>query len=219
MPASPAPFRTIARRTSEELVPEGKASSPAWREIPRLSLVDTVTTETPSAESLTQVGVQWSPSLFYVAFWCRYSALNLYRDEDPRKERWQLWNRDVVEVFVNPFPENPHRYWEFEVAPNNQWIDLVVDNRETIALDASWDSGFSHATAIDEAAKIWFCEMGLPAASMGVSRIEPGMEWRINFYRCDGFGDDSQRSFLAWSPTLRRNFHIPDRFGWIRIED
>ena len=65
-----------------------------------------------------------------MAFWCHYTELNLYLGEDAGQKRWELWNRDVAEVFLTPFPESLHRYWEFEVAPNNLWIDLAIEKLE-----------------------------------------------------------------------------------------
>ena len=55
---------------------------------------------------------------------------------------WQLWDKDVVEVFINPFPGQINTYFEFEVAPNNQWIDLAINLDNEPVLDVNWDSGF-----------------------------------------------------------------------------
>jgi hypothetical protein len=115
-----------------------------------------------------------------------------------------------------------NHYFEFEVAPNNQWVDLEVDLDKDPAYDHTWDSNFLHATRVDPTARIWTCEMKIPAASMHVQSIRPGWECRVNLYRCDGPGDDAQRRFLAWSPTYCTNlsdyFHVPARFGKIRFE-
>ena len=183
-----------------------------------MTLVDTEVPQRSHPGALTEACVRWSPAHLYVAFWCQYAELNLYLGEDARNKRWELWNRDVVEVFLTPFAEAPHLYWEFEVAPNNLWVDLAVEKLDEIRLDADWNSGFAHASRIDERTRRWNCEMRVPAVSLGVPQIERGMEWRINFYRCDGFGDNSQRRFLAWSPTFQLNFHVPERFGWVRME-
>jgi len=36
---------------------------------------------------------------------CRYDSLNVYQEEDPKVERWQLWIVTMAEVFLNPQPE------------------------------------------------------------------------------------------------------------------
>ena len=68
----------------------------------------------------TRIASLWTDDSVYFAFSARYASLNIYAGEDPAKERWQLWERDVVEVFLNPQPERVNHYYEFEVAPNNQ---------------------------------------------------------------------------------------------------
>jgi hypothetical protein len=212
-------YRVVAHRLERDYLPDANLSKAAWQHASRVTLVDTENPQRPHPGAKTEASVLWSSEHLYVAFWCQYTELNLYLGEDAGQERWELWNRDVAEVFLTPFLHAPNRYWEFEVSPNNLWIDLAIENFEEIRLDAGWDSGFAHASHIDARSKLWSCEMRIPVQSLGVRQIERGMEWRINFYRCDGLGDDSQRRFLAWSPTFKLNFHVPDRFGWVRMED
>lgn len=212
-------YRVIARRLERDYLPDASLSKEAWQGALRLTLVDTELPQRSHPAAKTEASVRWSPEHLYIAFWCHYAELNLYLGEDAGQKRWELWSRDVAEVFLTPFPESLHRYWEFEVAPNNLWIDLAIEKLEAIRLDTGWNSGFAHATCIEEKSKLWSCEMRIPAASLGIRQIERGMEWRINFFRCDGLGDDSQRRFLAWSPTFHLNFHVPERFGWVRMED
>jgi cellulose/xylan binding protein with CBM9 domain len=212
-------YRVIARRLERDYLPDANLSKAAWQAASRVTLADTENPQRSHPGAKSEASVRWSPEHLYVAFSCHYTELNLYLGEDAGEERWGLWNRDVAEVFLTPFPESLHRYWEFEVAPNNLWIDLAIEKLGEIRLDAGWNSGFEHATLIDEKSKLWSCEMRIPATSLGVRQIEHGMVWRINFFRCDGLGDDSQRRFLAWSPTFQLNFHVPERFGWVRMED
>jgi hypothetical protein len=211
--------RLLALKLSADFSPDGDLEKNAWKQAARVRLVDTLDPRCSYPGADTEAAACWSPSFLYVAFWCRYTELNVYWGEDAHQERWELWNRDVVEVFLTPFPQAPHRYWEFEVAPNDQWIDLAVEKRDEIRLDAAWNSGFEHRCTIDAVTKRWTCEMRIPSAALGFPQIERGMEWRINFYRCDGPGDDNQRRFLAWSPTFQMNFHVPERFGWVRMEN
>jgi hypothetical protein len=60
--------------------------------------------------------------------------------------------------------------------------------------------------------------MRIPVRSMNVCGMEPDSEWRINFYRVDGPGDNSERRFMCWSTIPEgRTFHMPTRFGIIRF--
>ncbi len=211
-------YKTVAGFCPQDFIPDADLFKPVWHDARRVGLVNSPRPETPPPSLRTHVATLWTKSYLYVAFWCQYSELHTYEGEEATQERWGLWSRDVVEVFINPNPERMNSYWEFEVAPNNQWIDLAISLEEESSVDASWNSGFQHATRIDKKNKEWYCEMGVPVASMGVRTVLPGMEWRINFYRCAGRGEDSQRHFLAWSPTLDPSFHIPSRFGAIRFQ-
>ena len=194
------------------------SASPSGRGVPALTLHHYRKPGTLIPGVNTRVAVAYTGSRLYLAYRCQYFEMHCYQGEDPSRERWLLWDRDVVEVFVNPFPQRMNTYWEFEVAPNNQWIDLAIDLDRDPVTDARWDSGFAHATRVDEDKREWTCEMSIPVTSMGVASIRPGMEWRINFYRCDGVGDIRQRRLLAWSPPLGDSFHIPSRFGTILFQ-
>jgi alpha-galactosidase len=212
----------VSSFSAEDFVPDGNPDKRVWQGTDRVVFDHDWMGERHFPESETQVASLWTPSYFYFAFWCRYTDLNLYEGEDPAAQKYGLWDRDVAEIFLNPCPERVNHYFEFEVAPNNQWVDLEIDFDKDPFYDHTWDSNFRHATRIDPAARIWTLEMQIPAASVNVPLIRSGWECRINFYRCDGPGDDTQRRFLAWSPTLctgaSEYFHVPARFGRIRFE-
>ncbi len=207
-----------ARSRSEDFVPDGNLKKDAWKRARWEKFDHDMTGRKRFPQAMTEIATLWTSGNLYVAFRCRYSTLNIYEGEDAAKERWELWNRDVAEVFVNPQPERVNHYYEFEVAPNNQWIDLEIDKTKTPFNDAGWNSGFLHATHIDASRHIWTCEMRIPVNSMGAEKISAGSEWRINFYRADGPGDDTQRRFMCWSPIPEgKTFHVPTRFGLIRF--
>jgi hypothetical protein len=208
----------IATYSSSDFSVDGNLSKTAWE---RAKWVEfdhdpTGTKENPSVK--TRVAAVWSDRYVYFAFSGRYDALNVYEGEDISKERWELWNRDVVEVFLNPRPEPVSHYYEFEVAPNNQWIDLEIEKTKTPFNDAVWNSGFEHATKIDEKNHLWRTEMRIPLAAIGVEKVQSGDVWRVNFFRSAGKGGDDQRISLAWSSIPQGGtFHVPERFGILRF--
>ncbi|PYU92006.1 MAG: hypothetical protein DMG25_13095 [Acidobacteria bacterium] len=210
--------RIDARFSPRDFVPNGNLTKKAWKRAEWVRFEHDMSGQRAYPEADTQVAACWTAAYVYFAFRCKYSTLNVYEGEDPAKERWELWNRDVAEVFVNPEPARVNHYYEFEVAPNNQWIDLEIDKDKTPFNDAGWDSHFEHSTRVDARDHVWTCEMRVPVASMGVKAVRPGSEWRINFYRADGPGDDSQRRFMSWSTIPEgKTFHVPTRFGIIRF--
>ena len=207
-----------AKHSPKDFVPDGDLTKLAWRHSTWLEFDNDASGKSHYSELTTRVASLWTEEYIYFAFSSRYDSLNFYEGEDPKSERWQLWDRDVVEVFLNPQPERVNHYFEFEVAPNNQWIDLEIDKTKDPFNDASWNSGFEHATRIDAEHRVWSAEMRIPLAAMNVKDPGPGAQWRINFFRAAGKGSDDHRKFLAWSVIPEgKTFHVPTRFGILKL--
>jgi Carbohydrate family 9 binding domain-like len=215
----------MARSCKQDFTPDGDLAKPAWKAAQWVEFDHDMTGRRSYPGAATRVAALWSRRYVYFGFSCRYDRLNVYQGEDPAKERWELWNRDVVEVFLNPQPEHLNHYYEFEVAPNNQWIDLEIDKTKVPFNDAAWNSGFTHATRVgasgDAPRRVWTCEMRVPIAALAVTVMPPQQEWRINFFRADGPsgpGNNNERRFLAWSTIPEgTTFHTPSRFGRLRF--
>ena len=217
-PAYSSSVQFEAKRIAADFVPDGDLAKPSWNRAKWVEFDHDSSGKSDYPEASTRVASVWTKKYIYFAFSSRYDALNIYEGEDPKPERWQLWERDVVEVFLNPEPERVNHYFEFEVAPNNQWIDLEIDKTKTPFNDASWNSGFEHATWIDSARHTWTAEMRIPLASMNVKEVHPGLQWRVNLFRAAGKGGDDQRKFLAWSIIPEgKTFHVPTRFGILKL--
>ncbi len=204
--------------SGKDFVPDGNLEKQIWRKAQWVCFDYDMSGQTHFPEADTRVAALWTSNYVYFAYRCQYTTLNIYEGEDPARERWKLWERDVVEVFINPQPERVNHYYEFEVAPNNQWIDLEINRDKTPFNDAKWDSHFEHATRIDSKKHVWTCEMRIPVAVMGVKTMAPDTDWRINFFRDDGPGDNTQRRVMCWSPIPGgKTFHTPTRFGIIHF--
>jgi len=150
------------------------------------------------------------------------------------KERLGLWDRDVVEAFIGSDLDHIGRYTEFEVAPTNEKLDLILNLQESGGSgsggrpspqasgekpapderDFDWDSGFESAIKTNEQAHVWTAEVRIPLAKLASNKPEPGTRWRLNLYRCDR----AHNAFLAWNPTLQGSFHAPERFGTLIFE-
>ena len=210
--------RLLAKRTPEDFRPDGDLSKAVWKHADSVKFDHDASGASHYPEVSTRVASIWTETHIYFAFWARYDSLNVYEGETPAVERWQLWDRDVVEVFLNPQPERVNHYYEFEVAPNNQWVDLEIDKTKEPFNDVSWNSGFEHATRIDAKNHIWTAEMRIPISSINVSAMHPGTDWRANFFRAAGKGGDDHRKFLAWSIIPEGGtFHVPTRFGILKL--
>ena len=206
------------RYGSTNFLPDGDLTKSHWKHAKWVEFDNDASGRSRYPESETRVASLWTETYIYFAFSSRYDSLNTYEGEDPKAERWQLWDRDVVEVFLNPQPARVNHYFEFEVAPNNQWIDLEIDKTKEPFNDASWNSGFEHATRIDSEHHVWTTEMRIPLAAMNVTDPRSGTQWRVNFFRAAGKGGDDHRKFLAWSIIPEgKTFHVPTRFGILKL--
>jgi hypothetical protein len=210
--------RIDAKRAAADFTPNGDTGKKAWKDAHWSRFSRGMSGKANYPEQATRVASLWTDKYIYFAFSCRYDALTVFEGEDISQERWELWNRDVAEVFLNPQPERQFHYYEFEVSPNNQWIDLEITRGEKPNHDASWNSAFEHATRVDAKNHMWTAEMRIPLASIGVPQAKLGTEWRVNFFRAAGKGADTQRMFLAWSTIPEgTTFHVPSRFGILRL--
>jgi hypothetical protein len=210
--------RIISKQAPEDFVPDGNLDKAVWKTADWVHVDHDMTGTKAYPKSMTDIATVWTPHYIYFAYRCKYTELNIYKDADPAAEKWGLWDRDVVEAFINPQPERVNHYYEFEVSPNNLWIDLEINKDQSPFNDASWDSHYDHATRIDPQHHIWTCEFRIPVASMGAKEIVAGTEWRVNMFRCDGHGEDHQRRFMSWSTIPGGgSFHAPTRFGIVQF--
>jgi len=154
----------------------------------------------------------WSDSSFYVRFEANQTEpLVVSKAPNLKSKTKGLWDRDVCEIFVAPNSKEPNKYFEFEIAPNGEWIDLEIhrmsDERKT---DLDYQSGMESAAKIEidkvlMAMKIQWKAFGKTPKVKDI--------WKGNLFRCVGSGET--RGYLAWSPTKTEmpNFHIPEAFG------
>jgi predicted TIM-barrel fold metal-dependent hydrolase len=166
----------------------------------------------PRPEMATEVKLLWSDSYLYLGYRCPFTQLSKFEPAYTDKERQGLWDRDVVEVFINADPDNIKHYTEFEVAPTNEKLDLILKLPER---DFDWSSDFESAVSVDDAQKIWQCEIRIPLSKLASTKPAPGTRWRINLYRCDR----ANNAYLAWNPALTGTFHTPERFGILEFKD
>jgi len=75
----------------------------------------------------TEVRSRWTKDNLYFLFICPYQQLYLKPNPDASKETFELWNWNVAEVFIGSDFKDIKRYKEFEISPQNEWIDLDID--------------------------------------------------------------------------------------------
>jgi Carbohydrate family 9 binding domain-like len=151
-----------------------------------------------------------------VRFVCRQQEPLVVAD-NPRTDRKTLglWDRDVCEIFLAPDPTDPSRYFEFEAAPNGEWIDLGIIITPT-GRETDWDFASGFTTAARLANDQFLIGMRIPWSD-AIPKPKSGEVWRVNLFRC--VGPESPERYLAWQPTKTEepNFHVPEVFGTLRF--
>jgi alpha-galactosidase len=161
----------------------------------------------------TEVRLLWRPEFLYLKFVACYRFITVFDDAGPGGRRDELWDRDVAEVFLQTDPAQLRCYKEFEVSPNGFWIDLEIANGVLQPLK----SGLQRRVSIDEVAKKWTAELAIPMKSLA-QHFDSAAVWRVNFFRVEG--PTEPRFYSAWQPTNtpQPNFHVPERFGFLKFE-
>ena len=154
----------------------------------------------------------WSKTALYVRFEANQSEPLIVSETPNLKNKTKgLWDRDVCEIFLAPNRNEPRKYYEFEIAPNGEWIDLGIyqkpDERIT---DFEYNSGMKSAVKVEKEKIVMAIKIEWKAFG---NTPKAGDIWLGNIFRCVGAG--KTRGYLAWSPTATEtpNFHVPEKFG------
>jgi alpha-galactosidase len=208
-PADPKNTPTaIAVKLTEEINAEGFPPQPAWQKAPSFRFDQDWRGENSDAQRATEFRLLWTPATLFVRFHCHYRNIFVFPDARTDGWRYELWDRDVAETFLQPDSSDPLVYREFEVSPNGYWIDLAVSHGKIEELR----SGMHRRVALDEKTMTWTAEMAIPMKCL-TAQFDPKSTWKVNFYRIEG--ETEPRFYSAWSPTYspKPNFHVPSAFG------
>ena len=169
----------------------------------------------------TEARVLYDNNFIYFAF--RSVDSNIWATMKRRDEH--LWLEEVVEVFLQADPNIPN-YIELEVNPLDTMLDIyLLDTRKPLHYE-SWNSEkLRWAVNVDGTVdgkggdREWTCEIALPIEDIATAPHrppQPGDRWRMNLYRVDRLPEIAE---VAWSPTLKDDFHVPSRFGELVFTD
>jgi len=188
--------------------------SPFWRKA-RPIFAQSDPNGRPVPEYRTEIRSRWAKDNIYFLFICPFRQLYLKPRPDAARETYALWNWNVSEVFIGTDFKDIQRYKEFEISPQNEWVDLDIDLHKPHHEDGwKWNSGFEHLTRIDESKHTWYAALRIPFAALGV---DPAVStrFRVNFYRTEG--PPQSATEIMWQPVLSKTFHVPERFGLLQL--
>jgi hypothetical protein len=205
-----------AGRTLDPIAVDGRLDEFTWAALPRMGRFINIQ---GGEEALTQATMAWDDDYLYAAFACADAAgwgTLMERDAE-------LWNEEVVEVFLDPDGDGKN-YAELEVSPHNVVVDLLIPAPGGLSAgDAKQWNIEGLRTAVAKSAAGWTVEIAIPWKSLAAAGVSDkpsiGARWRVGMYRIER-PTPRQRTgadqLLAWSQTTR-NFHEPQRFGWVEF--
>ena len=207
----------IVARHVNAPVAEADFENHIWQECQRVPIEHYWSGEPAMGSRHAEARICWSDEALHVRFVGRQQEPLIVADSpNTDKKTIGLWDRDVCELFLAPDPARPWRYFEFEAAPNGEWIDLGITVRPE-GRETDWDyaSGFTTAARLEGerllvGMRIPWCE--------SIPKPQPGDVWRVNVFRC--VGPEAPERYLAWLPTRtpEPNFHVPEVFGTLRFD-
>ena len=200
---------------AKDVVLETNPASQFWRAArPVYMEIDSHGNHAPKYR--TEVRTRWTDKSLYFLFVCPYEQLNLKPDPQTASETNQLWNWDVAEVFIGSDFEDIKHYREFELSPQGEWIDLDVDLHKPHHEEGwTWNSGFKVSARIDRVAHVWYGAMRIPYSAVDQRPATPGNVLRVNLFRSQGPASHHQE--IAWQAPMSDTFHVPERFGVLKL--
>jgi hypothetical protein len=203
-------------RTATPIKVDGKLDDAVWAKAPRFSDFRLNLDSSPSPYQ-TEAKALYDDKFLYFSFRCRDD--NIWATFKTRD--LHLWDEEVVEVFLQADPQQPS-YIELEVNPLGTMLDIyLLDIRKPLHYE-SWNSqhlkwGVQIFGTVDgkNGDREWTCEIALPLEDIVTAKNLPpqvGDRWRLNLYRVE---TRPRPASLAWSPTLKDDFHLPGKFGEI----
>jgi hypothetical protein len=217
MTLADGPGVIISHRASADFALSADPDTTTWKGVTGIFMENGPKGE-PVPGHRTEVRSRWTRDNIYLLYICPYQDLHLHPHPTQTAETNQLWDWDVAEVFIGTNFENIHRYKEFEMSPQGEWVDLDIDSTNMGNDNAwLWNSGFQVKARVDAAKKIWYGEMRIPIKSIDNRTPAAGLDMRVNLYRCQG--SNPHRKYIAWQPTHAATFHVPEAFGRMRLAD
>ncbi len=207
-------------RTSQPIHVDGKLDESAWINAPSVGPFVNNADGSPSPIK-TEATILYDDQFIYFAF--RVPDENIWATMTKRDA--YLWEEEVVEVFIQADPRQTS-YIELEVNPLGTMLDIfLMDIRKPLPYE-SWNSSrLKWAVQVlgtvdgKPGDKEWTCEIALPLKDVVPAPRtppQPGDRWRLSLYRVE---QRPTHASLAWSPTLKRDFHVPSMFGEIVFSD
>jgi uncharacterized protein (DUF362 family) len=165
----------------------------------------------------TTVRALWSSKGLYLLWELDNTLANTDTSRPIDTERIDLYEENCVELFLAPDPAQRRRYFEIELGPFGHFFDVLVDRTGKARSDNAWSAGMRIGTHRDDAAHRAVIEVAIEGPDV-VAALKAGAQLPLGLYRMEGKGP---RQYLAAFPTRtpKPNFHVPDAFGRLELDE
>jgi hypothetical protein len=213
-----------ARRVAGAITVDGRLDEADWRDAaPTNAFVNTMNGS--AAQPTASARVLWNDESIFIGFDVNDDFLqNTLTGRDAH-----LWGQDCVEVMVDPDGDAAN-YFELQVSPTGEVFDTFYDSRRVPQPigHADWNAQIETRVAArgtpndDTDDQGYSVEIRIPwssfqhGSSPAMGTPPAGSTWRVNFYVMDTRRGGGQRA-VGWSPPLEGDFHVPARFGRVRM--
>lgn len=220
----PAPKRVVIPKLQGPITVDGELREPVWQKAAVLTPFFKNDGSGRERESTT-VRAWYDDTALYLAWTCVDADIQAtFTARDSR-----FWEEEVAEFFITP--KDLTRYFELQWNPLGGVFDAIITNEmdpkgSSRSFKGDWDytaKGMKSAVKLSGTAansadrdEQWQVEVIIPFADLGVPAPKPKDTWRANFYRFNREKDKPVEQ-IAWSPTMRRSFHEPTRFGFLEF--
>lgn len=181
----------------------------------------------------TLVQVMYDKNYIVVEFKCMDNprvAQNHYRENNT-----PMWNQEVFEIFLAEGNNDPQRYLELEINPNNALFLGWINNADKLGSELKLDfidienSGVKWSVEVDEDDNSWSGVIKIPLEMFNSNIEDISKEYRINFFRIisqvdreeefwEGTPDDCV--YGCWNSTSSPEqpcFHRSSYFGRLHL--
>lgn len=188
----------------EPVVLDGELREAVWQ--PPAPMRDFAVLDTgAAAQAQTEAWVAYDEEALYIAVQAFGPEMGALRAECKTRDGRELFQDDVVEVFLDPAHDRFH-YLQFACNPLGTRFDLQGD---AAGSSPEWNGLWE--VAVGRAADRWRVEMRLPFATLGLKR-GTGQVWGLNICRERPAGPENS----SWAPTTG-TFGTPASFGELQI--
>ena len=195
----------------------GDLSAPAWKDAAALAMNDPSTGKPQKYETTARVFC--TADALYFGFRCAEPSA------EPLVTKGELWNRDEVEIFIEPCKDTLQRAYHqimVDSVGNTECARQHVYKRwfEEKALTEPWTPGIEVKTL--RVAGAWTAEVRIPFAELKMSDPASGASsararktlWRLNVGRVRPKRGEDLNTIWSWAPLGGSGFQWPARFGY-----